>query len=797
MNETVTCTYDTNGYLVAVDGPLPGTNDVVSATYDTYGRVRTMTDVSGYTTTYDYDNLDRVTRITYPDGTFGQFTYDRLDCSAFQDRAGRQTLSEHDNMRQLTKSTDPLGRVTRFEWCRCGAIKSVTDPMGRTTSWTTDVQERKISKQYGDGSQVQYLYENTSSRLRQVIDEKQQSTFYTYNPDNTLKSIAYGNDSVPTRSVSFTYDPNYRRITNMTDDIGVTTYHYFPITAPPVLGAGRLASVEGPLTNDTATYAYDELGRCVQTTSDGVASTSSFDAAGRVAGTSNALGAFTYAYDGSSRRVISQSDPNGQTAAIGYGNNLQDFALQQITYLVGATPVSQFSYATDVPMMRIISWSQQAGIQPPSIFTFDYDAANQLLSAVVTNSGGAVNDYSYSYDPSGNRLSEQAGGVNSTASYNALNQSSTAANTAANSRTNEWDGQNRLAAVNAGSNRTEFAYDGMSRLAYIRQLQNGSQVSFRRFVWDSTHICEERDATGANITKRFYPQGMQLETSPTAGAYYYTRDHLGSIRELTDGSGSVRARYSYDPFGRRTKVSGDVDADFGFAGMFWSAEANLSLTHFRTYDPELGRWLSRDPLRNAEMNQGPNLYAYVQNDPVNRIDPLGNAPPLPPPPPPGPWFKGYAPYNPGAPPAPPPPPPPPAPPPAPPPVPGPPTGYTPSPPGRPVFQDWYVLPEGGGTSLGGGAAGGGGAAAETCSGIGTVAEWAGPAGFVFDAGYKIGTGLDQTFHISGYASDKGAQANQLALSLGSDDVTASKIGILITLGALSPETASLYNAIFP
>jgi RHS repeat-associated protein len=105
--------------------------------------------------------------------------------------------------------------------------------------------------------------------------------------------------------------------------------------------------------------------------------------------------------------------------------------------------------------------------------------------------------------------------------------------------------------------------------------------------------------------------------------FYYTRDHLGSIRELTDSGGNVRARYAYDPFGRRTRLTGDVEADFGFAGMFWSAEASLSLTHFRAYDPELGRWLSRDPLRNAEVSAGPNLYAYVVNDPVNRIDPEG------------------------------------------------------------------------------------------------------------------------------------------------------------------------------
>jgi RHS repeat-associated protein len=125
------------------------------------------------------------------------------------------------------------------------------------------------------------------------------------------------------------------------------------------------------------------------------------------------------------------------------------------------------------------------------------------------------------------------------------------------------------------------------------------------------------------VTKRFFAQGVKCETGTNAGSYYFTRDHLGSIRELTDASANVRARYVYDPFGRRTKVSGDMDADFGFAGMFWAAEANLALTHYRAYNPELGRWLSRDPIRRAELSQGPNLYAYVGNEPVNRVDPEG------------------------------------------------------------------------------------------------------------------------------------------------------------------------------
>jgi len=232
----------------------------------------------------------------------------------------------------------------------------------------------------------------------------------------------------------------------------------------------------------------------------------------------------------------------------------------------------------------------------------------------------------YTYDPAGKRLTELVGGTTATSTYNALNQLDTTANAAINSRTNEWDAQGRLTALNQGNLRTEFAYDGFSRLASIRQLQKGSQVSFRRFDWSDDRICEERDMSGTNITKRFYPQGVVLETGTNAGAYYYTRDHLGSVRELTDNAGNVRARYTYDPYGRRTKISGDVDADFGFDGMFWSSEASLALTHFRAYDPNLGRWLSRDPLEFAEMTEHPNLYVYARNDPLNLTDRSGLAP---------------------------------------------------------------------------------------------------------------------------------------------------------------------------
>jgi RHS repeat-associated protein len=348
-----------------------------------------------------------------------------------------------------------------------------------------------------------------------------------------------------------------------------------------------------------------------------------YDEAGRIITETNVLGSFTRTYDGASGRMLTETSPNGMLLERGYAGNSQDRALQRITYTVGALPISEFLYNRDIAKNRITTWSQQADAATPDLYTFGYDDEDELISVTVTNSGSRVNQFGYTYDPAGNRLSEQVGPSSYSATYNALNQINTTMAPGA-TRTNEWDAKDRLVAVNAGNLRTEFTYDGLSRLVALRQLTNGTEISFRRFLWNGNEICEERDAGGA-VTKRFFPQGVELESGPSAGKYFYTRDHLDSIHELTDGTGSVRARYSFDPFGKRTQLSGDVTADFGFTGLLFAREANLTIALFRDYDHESGRWLSRDPLRLAEMTEGPNLYAYVGNNPINSYDRLGLA----------------------------------------------------------------------------------------------------------------------------------------------------------------------------
>ncbi len=66
------------------------------------------------------------------------------------------------------------------------------------------------------------------------------------------------------------------------------------------------------------------------------------------------------------------------------------------------------------------------------------------------------------------------------------------------------------------------------------------------------------------------------------------QDHQGSIREMTDASGNIVAQYSYDPYGRQTRIAGSgPDADFGYQGYYVHQRSGLNLTQTRAYSPVL------------------------------------------------------------------------------------------------------------------------------------------------------------------------------------------------------------------
>jgi len=109
------------------------------------------------------------------------------------------------------------------------------------------------------------------------------------------------------------------------------------------------------------------------------------------------------------------------------------------------------------------------------------------------------------------------------------------------------------------------SYDGLSRWVRLVEKDSSQTVSSdKRFVWEGFRLAEERDATcRRQAIFRFW-----RERPPSGQKLFYSQDHLGSLREVIDQSGTLLARFTYGPWGERTKLEGPADVDFGFTGHY-------------------------------------------------------------------------------------------------------------------------------------------------------------------------------------------------------------------------------------
>ncbi|HEX2750731.1 MAG TPA: RHS repeat-associated core domain-containing protein, partial [Verrucomicrobiales bacterium] len=169
-----------------------------------------------------------------------------------------------------------------------------------------------------------------------------------------------------------------------------------------------------------------------------------------------------------------------------------------------------------------------------------------------------------------------------------------------------------------GTKRSEFSYGGHGRIVRIVEKDGAAVLSDNRYLWCNGTLCEERDSTGGTVVRRFFAQGEQLVSSGTVSLY--TRDHLQSVREITTTAGAVSQQISYDPWGRLTASPATPAPAFGFTGLKFHGPTGLLSAVWRFCDPAAGRWLSRNPLGEAD---GQNLYAYTQNSPARYTDRAG------------------------------------------------------------------------------------------------------------------------------------------------------------------------------
>ena len=169
---------------------------------------------------------------------------------------------------------------------------------------------------------------------------------------------------------------------------------------------------------------------------------------------------------------------------------------------------------------------------------------------------------------------------------------------------------------------TQYSYDGVGN-----RLVKGTGVTTTRYVQDIngglSNVIAETDAAGTITAYYVHGLGLISKALPDGTAYYYHYDSRGSTIALSDAGENITDAYAYDPFGNMVNLFGVTANPFRYVGMYGVQDEGNGLTYIRarSYVPELGRFITKDPLtgKNGE-SQSLNRYVYAVNNPVRLVD---------------------------------------------------------------------------------------------------------------------------------------------------------------------------------
>ena len=466
-------------------------------------------------------------------------------------------------------------------------------------------------------------------------------TSYLYDSLGQLTNISYsdpaGSGAGSTPAVSFTYD-RLGRQTAITDGTGTRNFTY-----------NSALQLTSEICNQQSeiTRRYDVLGRDAGfDDGPGYSIRYGYDAIGRFASVQSAVSGqttnvFTYSYLPGSDLVQGYSTDAGFSFMRAYEPNRN--LISGITNSFCGVAMHRFDYVNDAAGRRV----QRADVDISTVISnlFAYNARSELEDAAM-----GTNSYSYRYDPIGNRrvatnTCSATGGNAEAISYaaNALNQyTSILDGTAIAPRYDSdgnltnygvfayaWDAENRLVSVSSnGALVATYQYDYMSRR--VAKTVNSQTTHFTYQGWA---MFEEVRSSSTN----HYVYGLDLSGSQqgagTIGGIlsgyfsgakaFYCYDANGNVTDLVGTNGVFLAQYQFDPYGNTISKTGALaDANpFRFSTKYLDAETGFYYYGHRYYSSEMGRWLSRDPLKKVRSHR--NMFLFVSNRATSRIDPVG------------------------------------------------------------------------------------------------------------------------------------------------------------------------------
>jgi RHS repeat-associated protein len=648
--------YDSNGYPDYTDPPL-GNN--IDYTYNAVGDVTSVTDGNGNTTSYAYDNLHRLTTTTFPSigaGTKTKVTaYTCCGVDTETDENGVVTKYEYDQytkrLKKVTQDygTGKLNYVTEYTYDEVGNLKTEKNARLKTTTYVYDDCDRKIQVDYPDSTHEYWTYRD-DGRVWTHTDGRGRTITYRYDADDRLAgsgsyvAINYPNDT----DVRITRDKD--GLTTITSDAsGTTTNEYYPS------GWLKRVTTESDITK-IITYQYNGVGLVSNMQVSGESSfTYSYNARNQLDTLTNPNSVqISFSYDSGGRRT-DITDPssyvhyayNARNWITGVYNRQSD---PQHPYPSGTTRYDATYYYQDGslwdhtgnPVKRV---ENLAGSTYTT--TLRYDAVYRQTEETKRDSGNnVIYSLTYGYDAVGNRTTRTLAGTTITYVYDNNNKLSsigvvppnytdlaaftydyngnmlTVSGTMFDPKTMVYNDDNRMTQITYNNgNTTDYYYYKYTGLRYRARLAG----TYYRYLYNGQRVLEELNDSGTMTARyttengSYYGSLLHLYRPSGTLSRFPMYDNTGTARGLLDASGTATDWYELDTFGRQVSSTGTTPNPYRFGGAwgYITDPSGLEQLGQRFYWPELGRFVSADPLKAI------NLYAYAANSPMTHIDPAG------------------------------------------------------------------------------------------------------------------------------------------------------------------------------
>jgi RHS repeat-associated protein len=307
----------------------------------------------------------------------------------------------------------------------------------------------------------------------------------------------------------------------------------------------------------------------------------------------------------------------GETISVTYGNGVvsthsyndtTDLRLNRIQTTNGTGLVQDYLYGFDANG-NVTSLSD--GLVPSFSATYGYDSLDRLTSMT---SGSVV---SYQYDSVGNLINKEG----TVQTYGGTGRGPHALATAgATAYTYDFNGN--VAVTSAGLALTWNA-ENMATQASLGGVVKNRKSFVGEELWKkleggTTTLYLPSLLLENGVPRKFF--GIFAERSPDGSLKFYHGDHLGSSTVVTDATQAVVHRIAYMPYGADRGVAGGSFAPRYQFNFKEKESTGLYDYGARLYDPATGRWLSAD----SSLQDGPNRYAYVSDNPLAYVDPTGH-----------------------------------------------------------------------------------------------------------------------------------------------------------------------------